>query len=161
MRRPVSLWDGICNSNVLHYFHLSFITELFILLVSMLQVFWYLQVYFQPRMGVTDSSFFSKHPLSNSFCSRTMFLTKARQNKRQNNKPTNQPWKPLPIYQLPVHKKQNWLTCECSCQPLCNREIISNPNFELQQTIIDLLCFFLSGTIVYTTYGWISYAQVD
>lgn len=104
MRRPGTLWDDICNSNVLHYFHLSFITELFILLVSMLQVFWYLQIYFQPRMGVTDSSFFSKHPPNNSFCSWTMLLTKVRQNKRQKNKPTNQPWKALPIYQLPVHK---------------------------------------------------------
>lgn len=79
--RPVLLWDGICNSNVVHYFHLSFITELFSLLVSKLWVSWYLQVYLQPKVGVISSSFFRQHTLGNSFCCWTMFLTKAIQKK--------------------------------------------------------------------------------
>lgn len=74
--KPVLLWDGICNSNVVHYFPLSFITELFIL-VSKLWVSWYLQVYLQPKVGVISSSFSRQHTLGNSFFCWTMFLTKA------------------------------------------------------------------------------------
>lgn len=75
--KPVLLWDGICNSNIVHCFPLSFITELFILLVSKLWVSWYLQVYLQLKVGVIISSFFRQHTLGNSFFCWTMFLTKA------------------------------------------------------------------------------------
>lgn len=53
---------------------------------------------------------------------------KSHTEKRQIIKLGSQTWKLLPIYHLPVHKKQNGSMDDCSCQALWNREIISNLN---------------------------------
>lgn len=59
-----------------------------------------------------------------------------------------------------LKKKKDCLMSKCLSQTVWKREIISNPNFKLQRTIVNSFFFSLTVTTVYTSYSWTDYVHV-